>query len=374
MGLFEQRPDEHPDAFRFGLDGFLGEQLREKGRDLTRAVRSAPQCWVLQGNIEDPCDLSYFRDALGAITAFLDAGGVAVFDPLTFTWWTSDEWRTEVFTEDFVATRHVVLMGSEDEDPGNLWLHTRGLLKFGRPDLSIPNVTPDLVPAVQNLFQRFVEYLALGAVVPRGEEIRLPSLPAGWRCFEQGSFEDPDFNNRHLYIGPPRLHHLTLNLHGIDFAPLIAAWQWLITEPLEPFAISYFGDVFFSRGNGSILMLDTVSGELRHLANSRPEFEEALSEPENVDEWFMPDLAFHALETGLELGPGLCFSWNVPPVLSGKLDRENISVASLMVHHHFNGQIHEQTKGLPEGTAISAVRVLDASSPTSSDTPLPRRR
>jgi hypothetical protein len=91
---------------------------------------------------------------------------------------------------------------SEDSNPDSRWYHTRGMRKFGRPDLSVHGVTPDLETGVEDLLNRFIEMLAFGAVVPDGQAIKLASLPHGWRCFHRGSLEDADFNNTHLEIGP----------------------------------------------------------------------------------------------------------------------------------------------------------------------------
>ena len=357
LGPYEQRPDQHPEAFFFGMDGVFLDRLREKGNELLEAVRTAPQCLVLQGTLDDPGDLNYFRDVIGVITAFLDAGGVAVFDPLILDWWTAEEWRTQIFgAEQFSPLRHVSLMRSDDEQSAHEWFHTRGMLKFGRPDLSIRGVTPELVPGVQDLMQRFVNMLALGGVVPEGQEVRMASLPDGWRCFHEGVLDDPDFNNVHLYIGPPRLRHLTLDLQGIELAPLLAAWKWLLTEPLQPFAMSYFGDWFLTRENGVVVMLDTVAGEVHELAPSRSSFESGLEDPENADDWFMPDLAFASFRAGLKLEPGKCLSWKVPPVLSGELAVDNLEVTDLAVHQHISAQIHQQTKDMPDGATIKLVK------------------
>ncbi len=63
-------------------------------------------------------------------------------------------------------------------------------------------MTPDLDTGVQDLLNRLIEMQALGGVVPEGQAITMASLPAGWRCSHRGSTDDPDFNNRHLEIGP----------------------------------------------------------------------------------------------------------------------------------------------------------------------------
>jgi hypothetical protein len=42
----------------------------------------------------------------------------------------------------------------------------------------------------------------LGAVISEGREIKMRSFPSGWRCHHRGDLDDPDFNNRHVEIGP----------------------------------------------------------------------------------------------------------------------------------------------------------------------------
>jgi hypothetical protein len=65
-------------------------------------------------------------------------------------------------------------------------------------------VTPELEPAVKDLCDRFIEMQAFGAVIPEGQAIKVAGLPSGWRCRHQGDLDDPEFNNRHVAIGPDR--------------------------------------------------------------------------------------------------------------------------------------------------------------------------
>jgi len=53
-----------------------------------------------------------------------------------------------------------VILTSEEPDRPGLWYHTRGLRMFGRPDLSVRGVSPELEPAAQDLFNRFIEMQA----------------------------------------------------------------------------------------------------------------------------------------------------------------------------------------------------------------------
>jgi hypothetical protein len=68
--------------------------------------------------------------------------------------------------------------------------------------LSIRNVQPQHEAAVEDMCNRFIEMQAFGGVIPEGQAIRINALPPGWQCRHGGSIDDPDFNNRHVEIGP----------------------------------------------------------------------------------------------------------------------------------------------------------------------------
>jgi hypothetical protein len=189
------------DAFRFGLDGPFAQRLRDDHPDVLAAAEAAPHALVIRATIPDPSNLDYLRDVVGLITAFLDAGAVAVLDPFRLDWWTPDEWRDRAFGPAAPApAHHVTILLSEDADPERYWMHTRGMIKFGRPDLSMRGLTDDLLPGAEELFGRFIAGQASGAIVAEGKQIQLDGLPGTWRCHHAGSMEDPDFNNVHIEI------------------------------------------------------------------------------------------------------------------------------------------------------------------------------
>ena len=78
--------------------------------------------------------------------------------------------------------------------------------------------------------------------------------------------------------------------------------------------------------------LDTVGGELSQIAPTRDAFLVMRERAENLDQWYMADLALLCFERGLQPGEGQCLSFKIPPVLSGRLDPDNIEVCDLMVH------------------------------------------
>lgn len=193
-------PDCNPEVADFFRSGDLWDSLQQEDAALAERVAQQTECIVIRGTIPDPQDLNYFRDTIGLITYLLDSGGVAVYDPQMLKWWSADEWRKCAFMPASPTPRnHVVILVSEDANETE-WLHTRGMRKFGRPDLSVPQVSATHKPGIIDLCQRLIEMQAFGATVREGQNIRMPSLPPGGRCHHAGHLDDPDFNNVHIRI------------------------------------------------------------------------------------------------------------------------------------------------------------------------------
>jgi len=340
-------------VFSFGLDGVFGESLASKGAAVEQRTRQAPDCLLLRGQPDAPGSLDYLRDVVGLIEALLEQGGVAVFDPFVLRWWTRDEWHTELFEPDApMPHRHVVILESDEDLAATHWYHTRGMRKFGRPDLSIRGVSTQAAPAAINVLDRFIELLAFGGLPAQGKAIRVQGLPDGLRCFLEGDVDDPDFNNTHLELRVPEPRDLILTTNAAALKPLLAPWHWLPLEGLEPFGATLFGDVLLLNDAGAVLMLDTVAGELRELASSRAEFDIEARSPQAMDEWFMADLAMDCMEAGMTLGASECLSFALAPVLSGELTLDNVHVCDLSVHHEVTAQVIDQVRDLPDGTPV----------------------
>ncbi|MFT3880234.1 MAG: DUF1851 domain-containing protein [Gemmatales bacterium] len=145
---------------------------------------------------------------------------------------------------------------------------------------------------------------------------------------------------------------LTIDATGLDCDRLLLHWRWLVPESLRPFSLTMFGDWFFEDSAGRVLFLDIIAGQLSEIAPSRKAFLTERDKQENLDQWFMADLALLCWERGMRPEPGQCLSFKIPPVLSGPLEVDNIEVNDLMVHESIMAQIHRGAKDLPEGTRI----------------------
>jgi hypothetical protein len=196
---------KHPDVLDGFCEGYLSDELNRQNPALARAVRAAGECLVLRGELKDQGDLNYLRDTVGLLTFLLDHGGIVVYDPWMFRWWEPEEWRERIFRPGGAVPRqHVVILTSDEPEAASLtWLHTRGMRKFGRPDLSVRRVPPRYRDAVIDLLERFIELQAFGGLIEEGQEIRMKTLPRDMTCHHAGDLDDPDFNNIHVEITPP---------------------------------------------------------------------------------------------------------------------------------------------------------------------------
>jgi hypothetical protein len=208
LGLYNR--EEYADILSGFQTGYLWDEVVAQDPALARRVAGSGQCLILRGELEDRGDLDYLRDSVGLLTFFLDHGGVCVYDPQMFQWWEPGAWRRQMFEPGGpLPSQHVVILSSDEDESGVpaeplTWFHTRGLRKFGRPDLSVHDVPPRYHEAVIDLFGRFIEFQALGGIIVEDMEIRMRSLPAGMICHLGGDLDDPDFNNVHAEITPPR--------------------------------------------------------------------------------------------------------------------------------------------------------------------------
>jgi len=185
-------------------EGYLWNRLIESDSELARQIAEADECVVLRGMPADATSLNFLRDVIGLLTHMLDHGGLCVYDPQMLHWWKRETWRDRIFLPDAPVPRHhAVILDSPEKIDGLAWFHTRGMRKFGRPDLSIHGVPEFRRAAVIDLCNRFIELQAFGAIVPENQMVQIPALPEGMTCHHAGDVDDPDFNNVHLEIRWP---------------------------------------------------------------------------------------------------------------------------------------------------------------------------
>ena len=200
IDLMGYGPNSNPEIPASFLEGYLWEELKKTDAALALKLEHSEQCYILRGELTDRDNLNYLRDIIGLCSYLLDNGGVGIYDPQMFTFWNKHNWNKRIFEPNAAVPRNHVLILHSEEEEGTKWFHTRGMRKFGRPDLSIHGVPEQHEEAIIDLFNRFIEYQAFGGIIADEQKINMVALPSGMWCKNQGDFEDPDFNNKHIEI------------------------------------------------------------------------------------------------------------------------------------------------------------------------------
>ncbi len=180
-------------------DGPMLELLRASNPDAAREIETAPHVLTLRGQVKDPASLDYLRDVLGIVAALLDAGGAGVVDPQTLQLFSPQAWRETFWSGAFEPTSHATILLSPENE--KVWLHTRGMRLFGRPDISCHSVQPEEVEKLQPVFNGLIRLQAAGALIPDGQIVQATGIGNRLICQHRGGIEDPDFNNFHLELG-----------------------------------------------------------------------------------------------------------------------------------------------------------------------------
>jgi hypothetical protein len=201
IDVMQYGPGGHPEVAASFREGFLWNQFAAEHPDLAATVAQCKHCTILQGEPTDSTTLNYLRDLVGLITFLAENGGHVIYDPFMFRWWPIPDWKEQIFEPaEAVPHRHTVTLISNEDDASLKWFHTRGMRKFGRPDISVHNVPAELEDGVQDLCNQLIAYQAQGGVIRGGQEFNLPSLPCGGVLRHAGDLDDPDFNNFHIDV------------------------------------------------------------------------------------------------------------------------------------------------------------------------------
>jgi hypothetical protein len=147
-------------------------------------------------------------------------------------------------------------------------------------------------------------------------------------------------------------NELTVGFDPANSTALLHDWRWLVGDDVQLVLVSALGDLFLRDTQGRILWLDVGATRLTQVAESPEEFKRRMQQSEHANEWFVPQLIGDLIAAGKRLATGQCYSYKVPPMLSGKMELDNFEPTDLVVHCSMFGQIARQIQTLPEGTRI----------------------
>ncbi|MBI3220032.1 MAG: DUF1851 domain-containing protein [Bacteroidetes bacterium] len=148
------------------------------------------------------------------------------------------------------------------------------------------------------------------------------------------------------------LDDLTVKFNEVVADKLTVSWTWLIGTNKKPILVSAIGDMFLQANSKEIYWLDVGGGEMRLIANGIQDFEEKLKNIEQVNEWFMIDLAMNLRLSDKKLKDGQLYSYKKLPIIGGDYTADNFVPLDIVEHFCCTGDLHKQIKDLPDGTMV----------------------
>lgn len=183
----------------YPLHGALGELLKEDNPRTFEQARIAPDVLVIRGRLADSDQLDYLRDTLGVLAALLDVGGSAMLDPQILTLFNAADWRARYLIDGGAPPRHhVLILRTADAAADRSRVRTRGMRKFGRPDVDLTNVPTADIDRAGALCEQLVELQALGVHFDDGQPLDVDGVAGDLLAQCGGSMDDPQFNNTHV--------------------------------------------------------------------------------------------------------------------------------------------------------------------------------
>lgn len=189
----------------YPLKGAMGRMYKADAPEAYQRAFDAPEVMVVRGTLKDSQATGYLRDTLGVLAGMLDIGGVAILDPQILSLLDADAWRRKYLIRDGAPIRHhLLILRDDDATPDHSWIHTRGMRKFGRPDISIRQVPDRALDRAGMLCEKLAELEALGAHFTDGQALDIEGVPDGVVAHLGGGLDDPQFNNTYVELQWPQ--------------------------------------------------------------------------------------------------------------------------------------------------------------------------
>jgi hypothetical protein len=169
------------------FDGFRRGALRELARaalpDLA-ALDAATAVTVIITSRPDAADLAHLQAAWALAQWSVARGATVVFDAQASRFWPAAEVADWPATRPFALSSDVnVIVEAEGTSALASAVHTRGLAKFGRPDLVTLDVPASRWDAVAGLLRTLAGRLVLGAVLRPGDALAIEGGTAHFAAY-----------------------------------------------------------------------------------------------------------------------------------------------------------------------------------------------
>jgi hypothetical protein len=157
------------------INGWRSDSLRrraEQNLDSLEPLDAATCCYVVSISLDDPADLAHLQLGWAVAAQLAQAGSGVLLDVYPITWHGGPEVAALAPDRPFTLQREISVTAETEVTPGfGHAVHTRGMLKFGRPDL-FAGVPADRIEHTGAILNHLARMLAGGATFGPGERFR----------------------------------------------------------------------------------------------------------------------------------------------------------------------------------------------------------
>ena len=158
------------------IDGWRTGALRTLAThklDDPARLDAAACCYSVTVTVQDPPNLAHLQLAWAVASRIAEAGAFAVLDVHAATWWPGAVVAALAPARGFTVRDEISLIAETESAPGfGHPVHTRGLLKVGRPDL-VAGVPADRIEETGRILHHLATMLADGHVLTPGRPVRV---------------------------------------------------------------------------------------------------------------------------------------------------------------------------------------------------------
>jgi len=188
--------EEQPDWFA-GLfaEPMLGRAREALGEARLAALLASRFAHVVSVEQTDPADLGYLQAVWAVVRCLGELGAAAALDTHAIRWHDAEALRAWPPTAgpDLDRELSIIFEDQPQEGLGHL-AHTRGLAKFGRPDLVVTGLSPDEATLAGVLLRKLAVDAALGERYEAGGTADFEGEPITFEAYEPGRGGLPQLN------------------------------------------------------------------------------------------------------------------------------------------------------------------------------------
>lgn len=198
--------EDNPEWIRGFFEGGLLESAKLDLGWEQPPVERARHAHYVSGSFPDPSDLDHLQATWALLRALTEAGAFALLDLRATRWLASEDVGALALDAPFDLDREITIVVETDSpEQSPLVCHTRGLRKFGRPDLLILLEEGQDAEEAAGLLVALAEPLAQGEQVGVGDTFMTEDgVERPFLAYEpEGAHPEVHLENVGLVIGPP---------------------------------------------------------------------------------------------------------------------------------------------------------------------------